>query len=139
MALTAEQKEANKAARKARDKAWRERCKLREAAEKAGRAEIETREFMARYAEANGKETEAEQARDTELAAIDREIARLRAERDRVADVWREAMAVHRKAASAAWDEKMAADRELERQLNEQFPDLTGGARWSAACWKPIA
>ncbi|PWC96981.1 hypothetical protein [Azospirillum sp. TSO5] len=139
MALTAEQKEANKAARKARDKAWRGRCKLRDAAKAAGEAEIEASEFMARYAEANGKEAIAQQGRDAELERIDREIARLKEERERVAAVWREELAVHRKSASAAWDEKMAADRDLERRLDEQFPDLTGGARYYAASWKPLA
>lgn len=139
MALTAEQKEANKTARKARDKAWRERCKLRDAAEAAGKAEIEAGDAMARYRAASAEADALEAAYRQACEETRRIIAEVKAQREAIENEamrrWHDAG----KPASAAWGEKMAADRDLERRLNEQFPDLTGHARWSAASWKPLA
>lgn len=47
-----------------------------------------------------------------------------------------EPIADARQRAHAIVDRRNAAWRELEEQLNREFPDMRGAARWSAAAWR---
>lgn len=135
MALTPEQKQANKEARRIRDRAHRERCDAREAAKKDGLGDIADSEIMLRLHAAQTEEKELMRDRDYELAGLDREIARLKARRETIAAEWHAKWGVVREQVRAAWNEKNAAEAALEQRLDERFPDLIGDARWSAPIW----
>lgn len=137
MALTAEEKEQRRIARNARDRAHNARRRERQILEDAGKAEILERlspEITAADAAENVMFSERQRA----LEDIDRTISALQEQKKVLQEDYHDRLAPLRDATREAWQRKTEAERELQKALDDQFPDLKGAASYSAACWKPI-
>jgi hypothetical protein len=134
MALTQAKKEANRQARSERDRAWRARYKERAAAETGGLARIE-QQFESTITAASVRVDEAECSRSGAIATRRQEIERLELELKAFTKASMDELHEVRKPLHAAYDAKRAAEAALQIDLDRQFPDLAGSARWSAAVW----
>lgn len=137
MALTDEEKAKRKAAQKARDAAWRARRKLRDARE----AELRRGEYE-RLGMLVVEAREEETARIADLYAWERawaaELDALRAQHQILRQRQEAAIAERRQTTSTLCAQRNAEEERLRRQIETEFPDLRGDARWSATCWTPL-
>jgi hypothetical protein len=134
MAMTPEQKAANREARRERDRAWRARYKARGEVEARGLAEIE-QQFGPSIEAADRKAEEALRVRNEAISVKRREVARLEQELKDFAESSGHELEEVRKPLHDLCDLKRSAVKLLETDLDRQFPDLVGSARWSAAAW----
>lgn len=138
MTLTIEQKEQRKLAASARNRAYHARYREISAAENTGKAEITSR-FDHELQTASAIEIQIDAERAAAVNEIDRKIAELQKERQAVQDDFSRRYRAARDVSSEIYSRKRAAEDELEKTLNQQFPDISGHhARYSASSWKPI-
>lgn len=137
MALSPEEKERRKIATNARNRAHAARGRERRAVEDAGKKKIEE-QFNPAIRECEIKENAILSDRSRELAVIAEEIAALTAKREIISGRFFKQISEARKSADSVYTLRNAAMKELEAQLDKDFPDLTGPALYSAACWKPM-
>ncbi len=136
--LTDEEKEAEKAARKVRARAYAARKKEFNAFVDAEKAKVD-----AKYGPAVEKASAGWDAltadRNAKLRAIDEQIAALRDERATVEksfDPLFEGNAEERKTAYAL---KKKAEHAVDREAARLFPDMVGSAQWSVVAWAGTA
>jgi len=132
--LTPEQKAANKAAQKVRDGAFSARRREYRSALGAAKEKAELSVFAARR-DVAGDEIEREiQNRIQALHNIDREIAELEEKKKRIRGQYDLSIQPKREARDAAWQAFRDHASTLEKDVNDQYPDMAGV--WSAAGWK---
>lgn len=132
--LTPEQKEANKAAQRVRDRAFAARRREYNAALNAAKDVAESSEFAQRRSVA-GDELEREiQNRIEAIRSIDREIAELEEKKIRVRAQYELSIQPKLQARDAAWDAFRNHANALEQQVLDQYPDMAGV--WSVGGWK---
>lgn len=134
MALSPEQKAANKEWQKVRDRAYRARYKEVSSFEAMEEARLDS-EFGPKIDAACAAEDALRNERNAKLADIDRQIAELTRKKHDIAQEYEHPIAVARGGTSALVNERNRLRSEVMRRLAEQFPDMAGSGRWSAACW----
>lgn len=138
MALTIEQKEQRKLAASARNRAYQARYREISAAENAGKAEITSR-FAHELQTADAVERQILAEKAATVDEIEKKIAELQKERQAVYDDFSKRYSVARDVSSEIYGRMRAAEDELEKTLNQQFPDMSDHhARYRASSWKPI-
>lgn len=134
MAMSQEQKDANKAVRRIRDRLYHQRYRALTNAERTAEAEI-----VERFAERIGAADEMYQALEADrtraLAEIDQQIAALQERRNSVKVDFGERLDMASKVRSAAYNDRIQATSAAEKAAREPYPDMSGSARWSAAAW----
>lgn len=135
MALTHEQKAANAAARKVRDKAHGAR---RHEMRKALDAVESDPDVVTARQRLDAADTALEFERNTAQAQIEDIRAQIR-ELEKRAESLRSTprMAELRAARDVAADEWRGIRSRKERAVEDLYPDMDGHARWSAASWTP--
>ena len=135
-ALTPAEREERRQASSDRRKGWRARYNARREAEKAGMVKIEARiQPLVEPLERQSDRLDDERKRlDAErlaaVMAVETEYAKNKA--DLAARV-----AANREARQKVYAQSRDARQALEAALDNEFPDLTGAAQWSAASWVP--
>ncbi len=135
MALSEQQKAANRAAKLARDRAYRARYAQYRKAEDTARSSEELVTLRA-TAEEFDKQLDARMAAiDAKRAELNAKIEEIRRQIDNLGNIeGDDSLPVKRNAAWQAWRER---ESELLRESKLQFPDLEGAARWSVCAWTP--
>lgn len=134
MALTEQQKAANKAAKSVRDKAHRARYKLvfaeldaiatlPQVTEARNAAEESYREVKRYIRILEAKESELQKL----IAVIKEQIAKLKQDPE---------IDILRKRSYDAWDKVRELSIIAEKAVDAKFPDMVGDARYHATCWK---
>lgn len=135
MAMTDLEKAQNKAANKVRDRAHTARYREMAAALKAAEESPAVVEAHRVYEQANAAMEAAMAARNAKVAELEAQIAALRKEIEglnkspEIAE-----LAQKRREASSAW---LKLKTEHVEAAEAKFPDMQGGARFSAPGWKP--
>jgi len=137
VALSPEQKATNKAIAKEKRRQWAERRDARRAREAALLSTLQEEQLAvtaARDAEVVG---DLHQRALLDAQAAERLVLACRhtEEQEALATV-RQRL---RETTTAAWIRLNTAQARVENVLAAEFPDLQGDARYSAACWTPLA
>jgi phage shock protein A len=134
MAQSALEKAANKAARRVRDRAYRARrqeyYRALHAAEQSPAvlaAEARAKELDERLESAIARRDAAQNALREQIKALEAQVERLRDSP--------EVYEAHQ-ARSQAWAEVNALKGLAREAVEKAFPDMQGGAAWSAAAWE---
>lgn len=139
MAMSPAQKAANRARRAVRDGAYRQRLQTFTRALMAADASEEVIQAKRSYDEADQVFQSAVHARDERAREISNRIDELRAQLDELlAHTRPELDQLHRqrRALADVWRTKRTA---AAQEVQKQFPDLAGPARFSATAWQPPA
>lgn len=133
MKLTEEEKAVRKEQRKNRDHAWRERVKMRDARE-ALLLSGEPATLVRIHQEACVALNAAIEAKRARVAYWNEEIAKLRATADADIALLDPGIIAARNSRDEAAAARLHAVDAVAKQVDAEFPDLVGDARWSATC-----
>ena len=132
--LTDEEKSANKAATKERNRAFNARRGAYEAELKAAEeAAMQLPQYTAMVSAQESFENAMAQ-RDSALSALDQELARLQAQREEVRKQHAQVVDAAKAQRSLAYDANADATRSLTNEVKSRYPDIVDC--WYASMWK---